>query len=101
VWKVYHIETGHLIKAGFDTEDQAKDWVERRQELMSDDHDVEEMDEEEVEEYLETADEDTPVASHYDDVDSESDDDDSDSQDMSSLSDLEDEESEDDEDEDY
>ena len=53
MWKVYHIQTGKLIRGGFDVEDAAKDWIERRKDLAEDDYDVTEMDEEEEEEYLE------------------------------------------------
>jgi hypothetical protein len=54
VWKVYNIQTGRIIKAGFETDDQAKDWLERRKDLPDDEHDIDEMDEEEEEEFLES-----------------------------------------------
>lgn len=53
VWKVYNIATGRIAKAGFDSEDQAKDWLERRKELADDEFDIDEMDDEEEEEFLE------------------------------------------------
>ncbi len=56
MWKVYNIQTGRIIKAGFDSDDQAKDWLERRKDLVDDEFDIDEMDEEEEEEYLENDD---------------------------------------------
>lgn len=53
VWKVYHIQTGRIVKAGFDSDEQAKDWLERRKDLPDDEHDTDEMDDEEEEDYLE------------------------------------------------
>jgi len=58
VWKVYKIDDGRIIKAGFESDDQAKDWLERRIELSDDEYDVEEMDEEEIAEFAELEDED-------------------------------------------
>jgi len=55
MWKVYHIQTGKIVRAGFENDDDAKDWMERRRDLADDDYDIEEMDEEEEEEYLENA----------------------------------------------
>ncbi len=49
-WKIFNIETGDILKAGFDTEDDAKDWMEARSETIEvEDFDVEEMDEDEEE----------------------------------------------------
>src|SRR5262245_48527668 len=56
VWKVYNIQTGRIVKAGFDSDDQAKDWLERRKDLADDEYDIDEMDEEEEEEFLENED---------------------------------------------
>ena len=50
MWKVYHIQSGRIVKAGFDSDDQAKEWLERRKDLAEDEHDIDEMDEEEEEE---------------------------------------------------
>lgn len=58
VWKVYNIQTGRIVKAGFDSDEQAKDWLERRKDLADDEFDVDEMDEEEEEEFLESDDDD-------------------------------------------
>ena len=55
MWKVYNIQTGRIAKAGFESDDQAKDWLERRKDLADDEFDIDEMDEEEVEELLEEA----------------------------------------------
>jgi hypothetical protein len=86
MWKVYHIQTGKLICAGFDDEDKAKDWLERRRDISDDDHETEEMDEEEELEYLEAggADEDDfeagsermPEPLYHNDDDDNGDDDD-------------------------
>jgi len=48
-WKVYNIHTGKTIKAGFDEEEIAKEWLENRRDLDIEDYIVEEMDEEEEE----------------------------------------------------
>lgn len=48
-WKVYNIHTGKIIKAGFDDEEAAKDWLELRRDLATEDFLVEELDEEEEE----------------------------------------------------
>lgn len=72
MWKVYNIQTGRIIKAGFENDDQAKDWLERRKDLADDEFDVEEMDEEEEEEYLESeADDDEVVEETAEVVDAE------------------------------
>lgn len=57
-WKVYNIHTGKIIKAGFDDEEAAKDWLELRRDLATEDYLVEELEEEE-EELLEEDDEDS------------------------------------------
>lgn len=56
MWKVYRIDDGRIVKAGFDSDDQAKDWLERRPDLAEDEYDVEEMDEEEIAEFTESED---------------------------------------------
>ena len=48
-WKVYNIHTGRTIKAGFEDEESAKDWLEMRRDLSMEDYLVEELDEEEEE----------------------------------------------------
>lgn len=57
MWKVYNIETGRIMKAGFETDEQAAAWLERRKDLPEDEYDVAEMDEEEEEEFLESEEE--------------------------------------------
>ncbi len=54
MWKVYHIQTGKIIRAGFNDEDDAKSWLERRRDISDADHETEEMDEEEELEYEES-----------------------------------------------
>lgn len=56
MWKVYRIDDGRIVKAGFDSDEQAKDWLERRRDLAEDEYDVEEMDEEEIAEFTDSDD---------------------------------------------
>lgn len=53
MWKVYNIHTDKIIKAGFKNEDEAKEWVETRDFLSKDDYMVDEMDQDEEDEWLE------------------------------------------------
>ena len=53
LWKVYNIDTGKSLKAGFDDEEAAKEWLEARHGLVHEDFLVEEMEIEEEEEWLE------------------------------------------------
>lgn len=53
-WKVYHVDTGKIVKAGFETEDEAKDWLEAREEDLEDVYMIEEMDQDEVDEWAES-----------------------------------------------
>ena len=75
MWKVYKIDDGRIIKAGFESDDQAKDWLERRNELSDDEYDVEEMDEEEIAEFAELEEEDDVPVSRLTKVVAEEDDD--------------------------
>ncbi|NRA63702.1 MAG: hypothetical protein HRU19_04420 [Pseudobacteriovorax sp.] len=52
-WKVYHIDTGKIVRAGFETEDEAKDWLEARSEDLDDIYEVEEMDQDEIDQWQE------------------------------------------------
>ena len=52
-WKVYNIDTGKTIKAGFKGEEEAKDWLEQRHGLHQDKFMAEEMDHDEEEAWLE------------------------------------------------
>lgn len=52
LWKVYHVDTGKVLKAGFQDEDEAKDWLDSRRGLDAADYVVEEMDNDEEEEYI-------------------------------------------------
>ena len=116
MWKVYKIDDGRIIKAGFETDDQAKDWLERRNELADDEYDVEEMDEEEIAEFAELEDEDEVIFSRHTKVAVEEDDDyagsdigdidygegdgDADSEEEGDFDDDDDEEEDDDDDDD-
>lgn len=53
VWKIYHIQSGELVKAGFSTEDDAQDWLERHSSSSDNAFEIEEMDEDEWIEYQE------------------------------------------------
>lgn len=106
-WKVYNIHTGKIVKAGFEEEDAAKDWLELRRDLPTEDYLVEELDEEE-EDALEDEDDDSPFVPD-DVVDEDVEDiskhgiafvDDEDEDVDEDLDDDEDEEDEEDEDED-
>ena len=61
LWKVYNIETGKILKAGFDSEDDAKDWLEERADKLADEIDewkeANEDEEEEAQEEEEEEDE--------------------------------------------
>jgi arsenate reductase-like glutaredoxin family protein len=52
-WKIYNIESGITLRAGFDSEDDAKEWMENRSETYEiEDYEIEEMDDDEEEEML-------------------------------------------------
>jgi hypothetical protein len=61
LWKVYNIETGKIMKAGFEAEDDAKDWLEERFEDLADEYAVEEMDQDEEDDWREANDEEEAV----------------------------------------
>lgn len=74
MWKVYDIETGKVIKAGFETEDDAKEWLESKVDALTSDYEIEEMDEDEEAEYdFEGEDEDMSLESESDDEEEEED----------------------------
>ena len=96
LWKVYNIETGKILKAGFDNEDDAKDWLEERAEKLADDHVVDEMDTDEIEEWKEeNEDEEIDATVPEDEDEIEVDDDDEESEETS-LDELYDDEEDDD-----
>ncbi len=114
MWKVYKIDDGRIIKAGFESDDQAKDWLERRTELSDDEYDVEEMDEEEIAEFAELEEDDDVPVSRLTKVVAEEDDDyvasdaadidygdDEEDEEEGDLDEDEEDEDEDEEDEDY
>ena len=49
LWKIYNIHSGKMLKAGFEDEDEAKEWLEARDHLPLEDYLVEEMDPDEEE----------------------------------------------------
>lgn len=74
-WKIYHVDTGKVVKAGFEDEDEAKDWLDRRHGLNADKYVVEELDADEEEEYLsKTRDDDDEEEEEHDDEEAEEDD---------------------------
>jgi hypothetical protein len=105
LWKVYNIETGKIMKAGFESEDDAKDWVDTRFEDLADEYAVEEMDQDEEDDWREANEEDAdevvaaPVAEdeveYADDDDEFLDEDDEDSDEESLDEVFEDEDDED------
>ena len=60
MWKVYRIETDEILKAGFVTEEEAKEWMDRHN-LDEDDETItmDEMDSDEEEQWLEAHEEET------------------------------------------
>lgn len=96
LWKVYNIETGKILKAGFDNEDDAKDWLEERADKLADEHVVEEMDTDEIEEWKEENEEEEVEAKVEDDDDEYVDDDDDEESDETSLDELYEDEDDDD-----
>ena len=53
MWKVYRIETDEILKAGFASEDEAKEWFDRHNFDEDDNIGVDEMDSDEEEQWLE------------------------------------------------
>jgi hypothetical protein len=96
LWKVYNIETGKILKAGFDNEDDAKDWLEERAEKLADEHVVEEMDADEIDEWNEENKEDDVEAKVKEDDEEFADDDDEEESDETSLDELYEDDEEDD-----
>ncbi len=67
VWKIYNIESGKILKAGFETEDDASEWMEEHtDDEEQGDLEIDEMDDDEWEEYQEYL-EKTEVAVEQDD----------------------------------
>lgn len=97
LWKVYNIETGKILKAGFDNEDDAKDWLEERAEKLADEHVVEEMDTDEIEEWKEENEEEEVEEKEEEaEEDDDFDDDDEEESEETSLDELYDDEDDDD-----
>ncbi len=99
LWKVYNIETGKILKAGFDNEDDAKDWLEERAEKLADEHVVEEMDADEIDEWNEAnaEEEEEEVAKEEEEEDDEyADDEEGEDSDETSLDELYEDEEDDD-----
>jgi hypothetical protein len=80
-WKIFNIETGALVRGGFEDEDSAKGWLEKKfgESADLDAYDINEMDDDEEAE-LESFDEDHGQT-EIDNSDSEIDSDDSDDSD--------------------
>ena len=55
IWKVYNIQSGKVVAAGFDNEDEASDWLEKKRSGSEDNYAVEEMDHDEEAAWLEAA----------------------------------------------
>jgi hypothetical protein len=53
VWKVYRIDTDEIIKGGFASEDDGKEWLERQRFADDEDVAIDEMDSDEEEQWLE------------------------------------------------
>ena len=52
MYKILHISSGRTLRAGFDSEDVAQDWMDARDHLNQELYVIEEMDIDEEEEYL-------------------------------------------------
>ena len=96
LWKVYNIETGKILKAGFDSEDDAKDWLEERAEKLADEHVVDEMDTDEIEEWKEENEAEEKEKEEADEDEEFDEDDDDDESEETSLDELYDDEDDDD-----
>lgn len=53
LWKVYNIQNGKTLRAGFESEEEAKEWLELKGDDLQDHYEVEEMDFDEEEEWRE------------------------------------------------
>ena len=53
MWKVYEIDSGRILMAGFEDEDQARDWYDERGEDLEGLYTIDEMDEDEEYEWTE------------------------------------------------
>jgi len=53
IWKVYNIQSGQSLKAGFSSEDDSKEWLEKHRAGREDNYLCEEMDDDEEQEWLE------------------------------------------------
>ncbi len=96
LWKVYNIETGKILKAGFDNEDDAKDWLEERAEKLADEHVVDEMDADEIDEWKEENEDEEVDAKVKEDEEELDDDEDEEESDETSLDELYEDEDDDD-----
>lgn len=56
LWKVFKIDTGKILKAGFRSEFEAKDWLELKGHDFQDLYEIDEMDPDEEEEWYEAHD---------------------------------------------
>lgn len=53
LWKVFAVDTGKIVKAGFRSQDEAEEWLEQKSDYLSDEYEVDEMDSDEEEDWLE------------------------------------------------
>lgn len=52
LWKVFAVDTGKIVKAGFRSQDEAEEWLDLRSDHLNDDYEVEEMDSDEEDEWV-------------------------------------------------
>lgn len=85
-WKVVDSSSGKILKAGFEDEDTALDWLETNENILDEDklYDVEEMDEDDEVDYADDEEEDS-LALDLNDVDPDLDEDDADDEDDETL----------------
>ena len=56
MWKVYEIDSGEILKAGFEDEEEARDWLDEKADEIEGPCTVDEMDEDEEYEWQEAQD---------------------------------------------
>ena len=56
MWKVYEIDSGNILKAGFEAEEEARDWLDEKADEIEGLYTVDEMDEDEEYEWQEAQD---------------------------------------------
>ncbi len=61
MWKIIYIDSSNSLKQGFESEEDAMEWLDRSRNISPEDFIIEEMSEDEEEEYLENVGEDEDI----------------------------------------